>query len=144
MYLTAIPRSAVTHIQNSAPGPPQWMAIATPAMLPMPTVAESAVVSAWKCETSPGSAGSSYLPLVTPKPCARWRNWMKPRRRVRKTPVPKSAMTMKGMRSSPTEMPDPQTTDSSQLMTCATVSMGTLRGSQVDDGLRRPRADAGF
>ena len=38
-------------------------------MLPMPTVADSAVVSAWKCETSPGSSGSSYLPDVMAKPC---------------------------------------------------------------------------
>ncbi len=55
-----MPSSAVIHIQNSAPGPPKWMAMATPAMLPMPTVAESAVVSAWKWATSPGSSGSSY------------------------------------------------------------------------------------
>ena len=48
MYLSAMPKNAVTHIQNRAPGPPQWMAIATPAMLPMPTVADSAVDSAWK------------------------------------------------------------------------------------------------
>ena len=66
--LVAIPSAAVTHIQNNAPGPPQWMAIATPAMLPIPTVAESAVVRAWKWDTSPGSSGSSYLPDVTAKP----------------------------------------------------------------------------
>ena len=58
-YFVAIPTSAVIHIQNSAPGPPQWMASATPAMLPMPTVADSAVERAWKWETSPGSSGSS-------------------------------------------------------------------------------------
>jgi hypothetical protein len=33
-------------IQNVAPGPPVDTAMATPAMLPRPTVAESAVVSA--------------------------------------------------------------------------------------------------
>ena len=63
-----MPSAAVTHIQKSAPGPPQWMAMATPAMFPMPTVAESAVVRAWKWETSPGSLGSSYLPEVTANP----------------------------------------------------------------------------
>ena len=46
--LSAMPKNAVTHIQNSAPGPPMRIAIATPAMLPMPTVAERAVVNAWK------------------------------------------------------------------------------------------------
>ena len=43
-----MPKKAVSHIQNSAPGPPMRMAMATPAMLPMPTVADSAVVNAWK------------------------------------------------------------------------------------------------
>ena len=59
LYFVAMPRKAVIHIQNSAPGPPRWMAIAAPAMFPIPTVALSAVVSAWKCVTSPGSSGSS-------------------------------------------------------------------------------------
>jgi hypothetical protein len=76
-----MPRNAVTHIQNSAPGPPQCSAMATPAMLPMPTVADSAVDSAWKCETSPGSFGSSYLPVVTAKPWPRRRSWIRPSRR---------------------------------------------------------------
>ena len=42
-----MPKMALTHIQNSAPGPPRWMAVATPAMLPTPTVAARAVASAW-------------------------------------------------------------------------------------------------
>ena len=58
-YFVAIPMKPVTHIQKRAPGPPQWRATATPAMFPTPTVAERAVESAWKCETSPGSFGSS-------------------------------------------------------------------------------------
>ena len=45
-YLVAMPSSAVIHIQNSAPGPPTAMAVATPAILPVPTVADSAVISA--------------------------------------------------------------------------------------------------
>ena len=49
-------------IQNVAPGPPMLMAIATPAMLPSPTVAESAAVSAWKWLTSPLSSGWSTSP----------------------------------------------------------------------------------
>ena len=46
-YLAAMPKMAETHIQNTAPGPPRVMAVATPAMLPTPTVAASAVVRAW-------------------------------------------------------------------------------------------------
>ena len=45
-YLVAMPTSAVHHIQKSAPGPPRKIAVATPAMLPVPTVAESTVISA--------------------------------------------------------------------------------------------------
>ena len=41
-----MPTSAVIHIQNSAPGPPRKTAVATPAMLPVPMVADSAVISA--------------------------------------------------------------------------------------------------
>ena len=41
-----IPTTAVTHIQNKAPGPPSDIAAATPAMLPIPTVEASAVESA--------------------------------------------------------------------------------------------------
>ena len=43
-----MPKKAATHIQNTAPGPPMQMAAATPAMLPTPMVAASAVHSAWK------------------------------------------------------------------------------------------------
>ena len=41
-----IPIIPLTHIQNIAPGPPIEIATATPAILPIPTVAESAVVRA--------------------------------------------------------------------------------------------------
>jgi hypothetical protein len=44
----AIPTRPVIHIQTKAPGPPMAMAVATPAILPVPTVADSAVISAWK------------------------------------------------------------------------------------------------
>ena len=44
--LVDIPTTALTHIQKMAPGPPTVMAIATPAMLPMPTVEAMALISA--------------------------------------------------------------------------------------------------
>ena len=52
-YLVAMPTRAVHHIQNSAPGPPRKMAVATPAILPVPTVAESTVIRALKGVMSP-------------------------------------------------------------------------------------------
>ena len=44
--LVVIPIIPLIHIQNIAPGPPIEIATATPAILPIPTVAESAVVKA--------------------------------------------------------------------------------------------------
>ena len=38
-----IPSMALIHIQKTAPAPPMETALATPAMLPVPTVAEMAV-----------------------------------------------------------------------------------------------------
>lgn len=43
-----IDRKPATIIRNVAPGPPVLMATATPAMLPRPTVPDTAVASAWK------------------------------------------------------------------------------------------------
>ncbi len=54
--LVAIPVSAQTHIQNTAPGPPVWIAMATPLMLPMPIVPAKALLRAWKCVIWPVSA----------------------------------------------------------------------------------------
>ena len=48
-----MPRKPTKIIQKVAPGPPVPIAIATPAILPSPTVADKAVVRAWKCDTSP-------------------------------------------------------------------------------------------
>ena len=44
-YLVAIPKRAVSHIQKIAPGPPKVIAVATPTILPIPTVAAKAVIS---------------------------------------------------------------------------------------------------
>ena len=46
--LSIIPKNAVTHIQKIAPAPPTDSAVATPAMLPIPTVPASDVAAAWK------------------------------------------------------------------------------------------------
>ena len=57
--LSAIPKTPTTHIQNNAPGPPREIAMATPPILPRPTVDDIAVESAWKWLIAPGSLGLS-------------------------------------------------------------------------------------
>ena len=46
MNLDVMPSKPATTIQNVAPGPPVATTIATPAISPSPTVADSAAVSA--------------------------------------------------------------------------------------------------
>ena len=41
-----MPKNADSHIQKIAPGPPEYSAVAAPAILPVPTCAAIAVVSA--------------------------------------------------------------------------------------------------
>src|SRR5690606_40128480 len=41
----------MSHIQNTAPGPPMAMAVATPAILPVPIRPDSAIAKAWNDET---------------------------------------------------------------------------------------------
>ena len=57
----AIPTTALTHIQKIAPGPPIVMATATPEILPIPTVAAIALVSASKELICPGASLSEDL-----------------------------------------------------------------------------------
>ena len=45
-----MPKNAEINIHTSAPGPPEYSAVATPAMLPVPTVAAIAVAIAAKEE----------------------------------------------------------------------------------------------
>lgn len=44
--MVAMPKNADIQVQNSAPGPPLTSAVAQPVMLPVPTCAAMAVVSA--------------------------------------------------------------------------------------------------
>ena len=85
-YLVAIPKKAASHIQNKAPGPPALTAVATPTMLPVPTVAAKAVHKAWKLLISP-------LPVflaakISFKAIGSFTTWSKPKRTVSNTPVP--------------------------------------------------------
>ena len=58
-----MPTIAVHHIQNSAPGPPERMAVATPTMLPVPMVPASAVIRALNGVSSPESPSEGARPF---------------------------------------------------------------------------------
>ena len=51
----------MTHIQNIAPGPPNAIAVATPAILPVPTVADIAVNNAERGDISPSPLSLDFL-----------------------------------------------------------------------------------
>src|SRR5699024_1895464 len=92
-YLDAIPTRPVIHIQNRAPGPPMWMAVATPTILPVPTVAANAVASAsyWVMSAVPSAPASlrSMIPSRNAEPSVR--NCMPRNLRVKYKPVSKSS-----------------------------------------------------
>ncbi len=85
-----MPSSAETHIQNTAPGPPMAIAPATPAMLPVPTVAASAVHTAWKGVMAPLEASPrlKMRPMVSRMDVPNLRIWMQRVRSVRYRPTP--------------------------------------------------------
>lgn len=58
--MVAMPKKALSHIQKMAPGPPEAIAVAAPAMFPVPTCAATAVASDWK-ELMPS------LPALSPR-----------------------------------------------------------------------------
>ena len=71
-----MPKKAMTHIQNTAPGPPTKMAPATPTMLPVPTVAARAVHRDWNWEMLL-SAVWPMTPLSFMAPMVRFIQWLK-------------------------------------------------------------------
>ena len=85
-YLVDSPNAALIHIQTIAPGPPSTIAVATPTILPVPTVAESAVMSDWNGDKSPClSALCSIIILIAYQRFIHGKNF---RRIVKKIPVP--------------------------------------------------------
>ena len=88
-YFVAMPKTPVSHIQRTAPGPPAATAVATPTMFPVPIVAARAVVSAPNWLTSPAPSFSRLKEILMAVQRCRWG---KPRRNVRKRCVPKSRM----------------------------------------------------
>ena len=77
-----MPMAADSHIHTRAPGPPQDKAVATPAILPVPMVADRAVQADWKGVIFPGSFPSLFRePAVADSQVGMPRNW-KPRDRT--------------------------------------------------------------
>src|SRR3954469_64760 len=87
-----------THIQNSAPGPPETIAVATPAMLPVPIDAANAVMKAWNGVRAP-SAPDALPENAARHASANRRTCTKRRRMVRNNPAPSSTPTTHGMKS---------------------------------------------
>ena len=95
-----MPRIAETHIQKTAPGPPEQSAVATPTMLPVPRQAARAEVSAPSCETEPSEgfdlsflllkAAITVLFIHFPTP----KIWKNPFLAERKKPVPRKTASI--------------------------------------------------
>ena len=85
-YFVAIPTKAAIHIQKTAPGPPAWIAVATPTILPVPTVAAKAVHKALKLSISPSPLFSAVK--ISFKACGNLKNWINCNRIVSIKPVP--------------------------------------------------------
>ena len=88
-----MPNTPVSHIHSTAPGPPARMAVPTPTMLPVPMVADSAVVSAPNWLMSPGASGSLVTDSLMAVGILRW---MKRVRKVRNRWDPNSMMIIGG------------------------------------------------
>ena len=73
-YLVAMPKTPVSHIHSTAPGPPDTMAVPTPTMLPVPIVGARAAHSAPKGDTSPGALGSFWNVILIAAGILRWMN----------------------------------------------------------------------
>ena len=92
MNPVAMPTSATTHIQNTAPGPPKVMARATPTMLPVPTREARPMVNAWKEEMP---ASPSREPAMARSIWPNRRNCTPRVRTVNQTPAAMSSQARK-------------------------------------------------
>src|SRR5690606_1445251 len=88
------PRKATTHIQNTAPGPPKAIAVATPAILPTPTRPDSDIDSAWKGLTP---AAELRLPVSRRSISTRPRTCMKRVRIEKYSPAPRHSQISGGL-----------------------------------------------
>ncbi len=100
--MVIIPKIATIHIQKMAPGPPEMMAVATPAMLPVPMVAARAVQRLWNWLIALSSlpVWAVIFLLVKMPPTVdfiqwvKWLTWKPFVNTVISTPVPMSSTSM--------------------------------------------------
>lgn len=97
----AMPSRPQMIIQNVAPAPPSASAAPTPAMLPRPTVPESAEDRAWKWVISPGSSSRENLPRTTSVASLKPRSWMRPKYAEMMMPAATSQITTIGSEAPP-------------------------------------------
>ena len=116
-----MPKKAATSIQKSAPGPPVPMAVATPTMLPVPIVAESAVQSAPNWLTSPFTPGSTSWWNMYWNARLRLKRWMKRRMHVRRRPVTRMAAMSGTPHTQPSTISTKFVKDTSQSLVASTV-----------------------
>src|SRR5690606_30286939 len=76
--------------------PPMVTATPTPAMLPRPTVPDTAELSAWKWLISPGSSGLLCLPRTIRSAVPKPRSWMTPKYAVKTAAASTSQPTIHG------------------------------------------------
>ena len=124
-----MPKKETIHIQKIAPGPPDTIAADTPAILPVPTVAASAVHKLWnwEIERSPFSVcavtvrSENSAPIVFRNQCLICVSWKKPVRNVIMTPVPISS----------TSIGTPQTKPFTALLMFSIKSRNPIRNSPL-------------
>ena len=98
LYFVAMPKSPVSQIQSTAPGPPIPTAVATPTIFPVPMVAAMAVASAPKPLTSPLASVSGVTDILIALSVFLWMNLV---RNVRNTWVPTRRQSMTGPHTKP-------------------------------------------
>ena len=87
MYAVAPPNRASSHIQNTAPGPPITIAMATPATLPVPTREAAEMVKARKADTPSAFSSSDCFARTERIISGSIRNWTPRVRTVKRTPA---------------------------------------------------------
>ncbi len=85
MNAVAMPTTATTHIQKTAPGPPMPIASATPVTFPVPTREAALIVNAWNGEIP---SFSSFFSVISLNISPNRRNWTNFVRIVNQTPSP--------------------------------------------------------
>ena len=122
--LIVVATKPYAQIQNSAPGPPETMAVATPAILPVPMVPESAVMNAWNGDKAP-VVPLSALESIAPNASRNRRTCTTRYRIVRNNPVPNNSTSSQGTNSASAA----RWTRSARVVSIGSASFGVRRSA---------------